>query len=71
MTTTTSRRLRKTGLAVTFVGFCGFWVAPLVLKARFGNQYDWLFPPPVFLGFMLCPYAGIAMYLIGRFQYRP
>jgi len=71
VTTTTSRRLRKTGLALTFIGFCGFLAIPLLLQARFGKQYDWLVPPPVFLAFMVCFYVGIAMYLIGRFQYRP
>ncbi len=70
MTTTTSRRLRKTGLAVAFIGFCATSL-PMVVRARFGEEYDWLMPPQVFLVVIFCPYVGLALYLIGRFQYDP
>ncbi|MGA3067470.1 MAG: hypothetical protein ABSF29_11555 [Tepidisphaeraceae bacterium] len=64
-----SRRLRKTGLFLIFVGFCAF--LPLPVQARFGHQYDWLLPPWLFLSLVACWWVGIALYLIGRFQYRP
>ncbi len=71
MSTVTSRRLRKLGLTLAFIGFCAV-LLPLPVQARFGHEFDWLMPRGYLFLVLVCfPWVGIAMYLIGRFQYRP
>lgn len=70
MSPATSRRMRNADLALVFLGSCAV-LLPAAMQARFGHQYDWLLPPWLFFALVLLWWAGIVLYVIGRFRYRP